>query len=118
MDSSENPLRKKLETEFNQSEWFQKFKALRTLLQTLKAEVPLTQLCDVKWDTSTDTLLIHCPNPEIRHALCEQSSTIDQIQGCATQVILRLTHYPDIIIRDNSDNPQFCENEDPKQDFL
>ena len=98
MDDDQNPLRSQLENELNNSTWLQKFKALSTLLQTLKSEVPLTQLCQVKWDTDTDVLLIHCPNPDIRTALSKQSSKLEQIKGCATHIILTLADHPDIII--------------------
>lgn len=100
MDDEQNPLRRQLENDLNQSAWLQKFKALSTLLQTLKSDVPLTQLCDVKWNTATDELLIHCPNPEIRHALSKQAQTIAQIKGCATRIILKLSTHPDIVIGD------------------
>lgn len=101
MNSSDNPLRHQLEADLNQSEWLQKFKAISTVLQTLKTDVPLTQLCDVKWDTRTDNLMIHCPNAEIRQALAEQAHTLAQLKGCATSIIVKLAQHPDLIIGDS-----------------
>lgn len=98
MLEDQNPLRSQIEQELLNSEWFQKFKAWGDLLKTLKTEVPLTQLCKLQWVTSSDDLLIHCPNPEIREALKQQSAKIDHLKGLAQQIILKHADYPDIIV--------------------
>jgi hypothetical protein len=98
MMDDQNPLRSKLEKELKESEWLQKFKAINQLLQTLKAEVPLTRLCDLKWDTAYNQLLIHCPDPEIRDALANQSRRLARLTGCAQQLVLRHSEQPDVII--------------------
>ena len=98
MSEDENPLRGQIEQELNQSEWLQKFKALNRLLHTLKAEVPLTQLCQLRWVTDNDSLLILCPNPETRAALATQQALIARYKGCAQQIVLRCSNYPDIFV--------------------
>ncbi|MEM9907123.1 MAG: hypothetical protein AAF921_19075 [Cyanobacteria bacterium P01_D01_bin.44] len=96
---SQNLLRDKLKQELDESEWLQKFKAINQLLQILKADIPLTQLCDLKWDTTHDQLLIHCPNPETLIALNRQSQELAQRTGCAKQILLKYSEHPDIIIK-------------------
>ncbi|MEO1352754.1 MAG: hypothetical protein AAFW84_28840 [Cyanobacteria bacterium J06635_15] len=96
---SQNPLQNKLKQELDESEWLQKFKAINQLLQILKADIPLTQLCDLKWDTTHDQLLIHCPNPEIQITLNRQSEELAQRTGCARQIVLKYSERPDIIIQ-------------------
>ncbi|MEM8808066.1 MAG: hypothetical protein AAGF01_18760 [Cyanobacteria bacterium P01_G01_bin.38] len=95
---SQNPLRDSLKQALDKSAWLQKFKAINQLLQTLKADIPLTQLCNLKWDTAHDQLLIHCPNPETQIALHRQSKDLAQRTGCAKQIILKYSQTPDIII--------------------
>ena len=98
MLEDQNPLRREIEQELHHSEWFQKFKAWGALLQTLKAEVPLTQLCKLQWVTHSDDLLIHCTDSDIREALKQQSEKIDHLNRVAQRIILKYTDYPDIIV--------------------
>ena len=98
MIEDQNPLRSQIEQELQTSEWFQKFKAWGDLLNTLKKEVPLTQLCKLQWVTHRDDLLIHCPNPEIRDALKQQSEKIIHLRGRAQRIILKHADDPDMII--------------------
>ena len=93
-----NPLRSQIEQELHTSEWFQKFKAWGVLLNTLKKEVPLTQLCKLQWVTSSDDLLIHCPDIDIREALKQQSEEIDHLNELAQHIILKHVDHPDIIV--------------------
>ncbi|MEO0458656.1 MAG: hypothetical protein AAF152_19045 [Cyanobacteria bacterium P01_A01_bin.114] len=94
----QNPLRNQLKQDLETSEWLQKFKAINQLLQTLKAEIPLTRLCDLKWDTTHDRLLIHCPNPETQTALSKQSQALAQRTGCARRLVLKYSGHPDITV--------------------
>ena len=98
MLEDQNPLRSQVEQELQTSDWFQKFKAWGDLLNTLKQEVPLTQLCKLQWVTSNDDLLIHCPNPEIRSDLKQQSEKIAHLRGRAQRIILKHADDPDIIV--------------------
>ena len=98
MLEEQNPLRRQIEQELRNSEWFQKFKAWGVLLQNLKTEIPLTQLCKLQWVTHSDDLLIHCPNPEIREALEQQAEKIDQLKELAQRIILKPADYPDFIV--------------------
>jgi len=97
----QNPLRHKLEKELQESEWLQKFKQLSEGLRQIKAEIPLTQLCNLEWMTDTESLIIHCPNPEVRAGLSQQISQIAQINIGANLFILKYPHYQDIIIDPN-----------------
>ncbi|NEO83954.1 MAG: hypothetical protein F6J87_06785 [Spirulina sp. SIO3F2] len=93
MIEDQNPLKHELEAELNDSEWLQKFKAWGLLLQQLKTEVPVTQLCQLQWVTGADDLVIHCSNSEIRDALKQQAQKIYQLNKTASQIIVRLSGY-------------------------
>ena len=94
----QNPLRRQIETELQESEWFQKFKTWGTFFNRLKTEVPLTQLCKLQWITDCDDLYIHCPNPEVRAALNQQVQKIRQLNPPTNQIILKHSDYADIVI--------------------
>lgn len=98
MSEDENPLRRKLERELEASQWLQKFKQLNIGLQRIQAEIPLTQLCELKWATEDDSLAIHCPNPEIRAGLVEQRRKLAQFKMGATCFILKYPGLPDLAI--------------------
>ena len=100
-EEEQNPLRSKLEKELQESEWLQKFKQLSAGLRQIKAEIPLTQLCKLEWITDTESLIIHCPNPEVRAGLSQQMSQIAQINIGANFFILKYPNCPDIIIDAN-----------------
>ena len=103
MLEEQHPLRRQIEQELQASDWFGKFKAWGTFLETLKAQVPLTQLCQVRWITRSDELIIHCPNPEIRRAIENQAEQLAQLQGPAHQIIVRSAHVPDLVFK--GENP-------------
>ena len=94
-----NPLKRKLEKELQESEWLQKFKRLSFGLRQIKAEIPLTQLCELKWIPDSQSPIVHCPNPEVREGLSQQSSKIARLNIGANCFILKSPNYPDIIIR-------------------
>ena len=98
MQEDRNPLRSQIEQELHTSEWFRKFKAWGDLLNRLKQEIPLTQLCQLQWVTHSDDLLIHCPNPEIKAALEQQSDKIAPLRSLAQRIILKHADDPDIIV--------------------
>ena len=93
-ESIQNKLKRGLE----ESEWLQKYRQMGQSLLALKAEVPLTELCDLKWDTDTDSLLIRCPNAEVWEGLQRQRAEIIGLQIAAANVILQLSDREDIHI--------------------
>ena len=97
MDAEPNPLPDHVEQALQSSAWFSKFKAWGQFLQLLKAECPLTQLCQVRWVTGTDELVIHCPNLEVRQALEHQALWFAQVQGPAHRIIVRFATTPDLV---------------------
>ena len=88
MPDEPDSLKHQLEKELQGSEWLKKFKQLSDLLLRLKTELPLTQLCKVEWKTDSDTLLIRCPNPEIRDDLLQKAAQIVQLCPEAPHIIL------------------------------
>ncbi|MGK7878006.1 MAG: hypothetical protein AB4426_33280 [Xenococcaceae cyanobacterium] len=94
----QNSLKRKLEKELQESEWLQKFKQLSEGLSRIKAEIPLTQLCELRWVSDSDSLIIHCPNPEVREGLCQQTSKIAQLNIGANCFIIKYPNCQDIII--------------------
>lgn len=98
MPEEENPLKNKLEKQLQESAWLNKFKQLSFGLSAIKTNIPLTQLCRLQWLTDSDTLIIHCPNLEVRAGLQQQSSEIAQISIGAKHFIIRYPDSPDIII--------------------
>ncbi|NER25850.1 MAG: hypothetical protein F6J96_35185 [Symploca sp. SIO1C2] len=91
-------LKRQLKKELQESEWLQKFKQLSEGLSTIKAEIPLTQLCQLRWVDESQTLIIHCPNPEVREGLRQQTAKIEQLDIVAKRFILKNPQFPDIII--------------------
>ena len=69
---TENSLQSRLKSELQNSEWLQKFKQLSDTLRYIKREIPLTQLCELKWITEDDGLIIYCPNEEVWQELSQQ----------------------------------------------
>jgi len=98
MSEEENPLRNKLHKDLQASQWLQKFKQLSEGLQRIKVEFPLTQLCELKWITENDSLVIHCPNPEVREGLAAQAGKLAKFQMGATHFVLKYPNLPDIAI--------------------
>lgn len=98
MPEDQNPLRHHLDAELRQSHWLQQFKTWSLFLNTLKTEVPLTQLCELQWVTADHSLIIHCPNPEIRTALEHEAIHIQSLNTAASSVILRHSEFPDLKI--------------------
>ncbi|NEN96572.1 MAG: hypothetical protein F6K50_13830 [Moorea sp. SIO3I7] len=98
-NQEEDPLKSKLEKNLQESQWLHKFKQLSQGLSQIKTEIPLTQLCKLEWVTATDSLIIHCPNSEVRDGLCKLSSQIAQITIGAKCFILRHPDYQDITIK-------------------
>ncbi|MFG6096829.1 hypothetical protein D0962_37295 [Leptolyngbyaceae cyanobacterium CCMR0082] len=88
MLDDQNPLRSQLEDELNSSEWLQKFKAINQLLHTLKADIADISACDLKWDTGSNGLIIHCPSMEIEERLKAQRSKIIAIASYADRITL------------------------------
>ncbi len=66
---SENPLQDKLKAEIDNSQWLQKFREIGENLQLIKSAIPVTKLCQLKWNTSSNGLDIYCPNEETWHDL-------------------------------------------------
>ncbi|MEM1242982.1 MAG: hypothetical protein AAGI45_24380 [Cyanobacteria bacterium P01_H01_bin.26] len=95
----QNPLRSRLETELNRSQWLQAFKAINRLLQCLKADIAATQDCDLKWDTSCNGLVIHCPSADIAQQLRSQQREIVAIARYADRITLVQPNDPDIILK-------------------
>ena len=61
---SANPLQDKLKAELDNSQWLQKFREIGENLQLIKSAIPVTELCQLKWNTGNNGLDIHCPNEE------------------------------------------------------
>ncbi len=95
---NKTPCKKKLEKELQESEWMQKFKRLSEGLRQIKAEIPLTQLCQLEWKTDSDSLVIQCPNLEVREGLSQQTAKIAQINMGAKCFILKCQNYADTFI--------------------
>ena len=95
----QNPLRSRLETELNSSQWLQAFKAINRLLQCLKADIAAIQVCDLKWDTSCNGLVIHCPSADIGQQLRSQQGEILAIARYADRITLVQTNGSDIILK-------------------
>ena len=94
----QNPLRTQIKQELDESKWMQKFKALSEMLQRLKAEIPITHQCDLRWDTAHDWLTVSCPDIDVRDRLIHQTDQIASLAHPAQQVIVKLTNHQDVII--------------------
>ncbi len=100
-DEENNPLKQQIEKELRESQWLQKFKQLSLGLSRIKAEIPLVQLCQLRWVTESDSLVIHCPNPEVREGLCQQTAKIARFNIGAKRFILKHPNSQDIVIEPN-----------------
>ena len=98
MTAEENPLKTKLEKELQESEWLQKFKQLSFGLREIQTLFPLTQLCELKLITDTQSLAIHCPNLEVRQELSQQQLELSQLNIGVKRFILKYSDLQDIII--------------------
>jgi hypothetical protein len=96
--ADENPLENQLKKELEESEWLQKFKRLSEDLGKIKREVPLTRLCELRWITESDSLVIHCPNLEIREELLQQTIKLTNLKLSATYFRISYPNYPDLIV--------------------
>lgn len=85
----ENPLKRELEAELAQSEWLQKFRRMGEVLTRLKAEVPVTQLCELQWVTEDEALVIRCPNAEVWESLKGQERAIKALALEVKQIVLQ-----------------------------
>lgn len=94
---AENPLESKLKAELQNSEWLQKFKWLSDTLRYVKTEIPLTQLCELKWNTEDDSLIINCPNEEIWQELSQQSEKIAELNQKINRLILKYADYQELV---------------------
>lgn len=82
-------MKRELELEMAQSEWLQKFRRMGQVLTRLKAEVPMTQLCEVQWVTEEDAIVIRCPNGEVWESLKGQEEAIIVLALDVRQIILQ-----------------------------
>ena len=98
----QNPLQHKLKQELENSQWLQKFKQLSEGLRKIKEEIPLTQLCELQWVTENHSLILNCPNLEVREGLLQQSGKISQLNMGAKRFIIRYSQGEDIIIHPQS----------------
>ena len=94
----QNPLRRRIEEELQGSEWLQKFKALSFGLRQLKAEIPLTQLCQLEWMPESETLAIRCPNPEVWQGLLAQTKKMARLNLMAKRFIIKYCDRQDIVV--------------------
>ncbi|MDJ0647155.1 MAG: hypothetical protein QNJ60_00475 [Xenococcaceae cyanobacterium MO_188.B19] len=94
---AENPLQSKLKAELDNSEWLQKFKQLGDTLRYVKAEIPLTQLCNLKWNTKDESLIVNCPNEEVWQELSQQSEKIAKVNQKVKRLILKYGNYPELV---------------------
>ena len=76
---TENPLQDKLKAELDNSQWLQKFREIGDNLKLIKATIPATQLCQLKWNTSNNGLEVYCPNEETWNDLKLETTTISQL---------------------------------------
>ena len=76
----------------------QKFQALSEMLQRLKVELPITNQCDLRWDTARNWLSISCPDRVVRGRLLNQTERLAHLAYPAKQVILKLPAHQDVII--------------------
>ncbi len=95
--SSENPLENQLKAELEDSQWLQKFKWLGEILNLVKTEIPLTQLCELKWNTTDESLVINCPNQEVWQALSQESAKFTELNQQIDRLVIRYGDLPDLI---------------------
>ncbi len=93
-----NPLENSLRKELEDSAWLRKFRQIGEDLREIKAKAPLTQLCELKWVTEDDGLLIHCPNLEVRESLQKQISLLAKTKLSAKYLTIKYPEVPDINI--------------------
>ena len=94
---AENPLQNKLKSELQNSAWLHKFKQLSDTLRYIKTEIPLTQLCELKWITEDDSLIIYCPNQEIWQELSQQQEKMAQFNQRINRLIIKYANYEELI---------------------
>ncbi|MBT9316781.1 hypothetical protein [Leptothoe spongobia] len=99
MLDDQNPLRSQLEDELNSSAWLQKFKAMNQLLHGLKANIADISVCELKWDTATNGLSIHCPSAEVRERLRLQRTEIIEIANYADRIKLLLPNSEPVLLK-------------------
>ncbi|MEM1256780.1 MAG: hypothetical protein AAGI69_30480 [Cyanobacteria bacterium P01_H01_bin.21] len=95
----QNPLRSQLESDLNNSEWLQKFKAINQLIHSLKGEITEINSCELRWNTSCNGLDIHCPSIETGQRLLLQQDTIVSIANYAERIVLMQPDSSDIILK-------------------
>jgi hypothetical protein len=93
-ESTRKQSKKKLED----SPWLRKFKQIGDDLREVKTKVPLTQLCELKWLIEDDSLLIHCPNLEVRSDLQQQIDMLAKTNISARYLTIKYPETPDITI--------------------
>ncbi|ELS05145.1 hypothetical protein Xen7305DRAFT_00048860 [Xenococcus sp. PCC 7305] len=76
---TDNPLHDKLKAQVDNSQWLQKFKEIGENLKLIKSAIPITTLCQLKWNTSKNGLDIHCPNEETWNFLKQETATIAKL---------------------------------------
>jgi hypothetical protein len=94
----QNPLESSLRKELDDSTWLKKFKQIGEDLREVKTQVPLTQLCELKWVTEDDGLLIHCPNLEVRESLQQQIGWLAKTKISAKYLTIKYPETSDIRI--------------------
>jgi hypothetical protein len=94
----QNPLKKEIEQELQSSQWLHKFKQLSEGLVKIQTEIPLTKLCQLKWITEDDSLVIQCPNSETRLGLVRQSEKLSNLHIGANKLIIRYSDERDFIV--------------------
>ena len=97
--NDQNPLRTRLAAELNNSAWLQKFKAINRLLHSLKAEMADIQPCELRWDTSCNGLIIHCPSIELSQQLQLQRDKIISIADYANRITLVQPDSSEVILK-------------------
>lgn len=95
----QNPLRTQLENDLSSSEWLQKFKAINQLLHSLKAGIVDIQTCELRWDTSCNGLMIHCPSADIGIKLQSQQDKIVELANYADRITLTQPDNSDIVLK-------------------
>jgi hypothetical protein len=96
--NEQNLLASSLKKELEDSAWLRKFKQIGEDLREVKTKFPLTQLCELKWVSEDDGLLIHCPNLEVRSGLQQQLDTLVQINISARYLTIKYPETSDITI--------------------
>jgi hypothetical protein len=99
-----NPLASRLKKELEDSPWLRKFKQIGNDLREVRTKIPLTQLCELKWVSEDDGLLIYCPNLEVRSDLQQQIDTLAKVDISARSLTIKYPETPDIAINIVNEN--------------